>query len=160
MQLTLIWVVVLAGAAALIFWLGGSWLIDFMTTNVPVREMAENYLIWVALTPLFGVLAFQMDGIFVGATWSRDMRNMMLISIALYLTAYEILFPLLGNHGLWLALEIFLGARGFSHCGVSAAYARRKPSVRPDPTDKRRLRRPPPPPPRHPARSPRLPGES
>ena len=67
-----------------------------------------------AATPLLGVLAFQMDGVFIGATWSRDMRNMMLLSLAIYIAAYYTLFPLMGNHGLWLSLEIFLGARGIS----------------------------------------------
>jgi MATE family multidrug resistance protein len=70
------------------------------------------YLIWAVLTPLFGVLAFQMDGVFIGATWSSTMRNMMLLSLAIYLAAYHALFPLLGNHGLWLAFLLFFGIRG------------------------------------------------
>ena len=52
-----------------------------------------------------------MDGIFIGATWSRDMRNMMLLSVLVYLAAWAALTPLFGNHGLWVALLIFLGAR-------------------------------------------------
>ena len=55
-----------------------------------------------------------MDGIFIGATWSRDMRNMMLVSLAAYLAAWWLLAPIYGNHGLWMALLIFLGLRGFS----------------------------------------------
>ena len=62
---------------------------------------------------LSGVLAFQMDGVFIGATWSRDMRNMMLLSVLIYLGACFALTPLWGNHGLWAALLIFLGARSF-----------------------------------------------
>ena len=61
-----------------------------------------------------GVLAFQMDGVFIGATWSRDMRNMMLLSFAAYLAALYMLAPAFGNHGLWAALHVFLLARGFS----------------------------------------------
>jgi hypothetical protein len=48
---------------------------------------AARYLPWAALTAVAGVLAFQMDGVFIGATWSRDMRNMMLLSFLLYLAA-------------------------------------------------------------------------
>lgn len=53
-----------------------------------------------------------MDGVFIGATWSSAMRNMMLAAFACYLAALAILVPLLGNHGLWLALNVFLALRG------------------------------------------------
>ena len=82
-----------------------------MTTAPEVRATARAYLLWAALTPLIATIAFQMDGIFIGATWSRDMRNMMLLSVAVYLVAWAVLTPLFGNHGLWAALLIFLGAR-------------------------------------------------
>ena len=123
-RLTLVWGFVLAGLAAAVFWGAGDAIIAFITTAEDVRRIAGDYLLWAALTPVFGVLAFQMDGIFIGATWSRDMRNMMLLSLALYLAAYYVLFPLLGNHGLWLSLEIFLGIRGISLsyiCRIRAA---------------------------------------
>ena len=58
------------------------------------------------------MLAFQMDGVFIGATWSRDMRNMMLLSLAVYLAVWWVLAPLLGIAGLWIALLVFLGVRG------------------------------------------------
>jgi Na+-driven multidrug efflux pump len=82
-----------------------------MTTAPEVRATARLYLVWAAATPLIATIAFQMDGIFIGATWSRDMRNMMLLSAAVYLLAWAALTPLFGNHGLWAALLIFLGAR-------------------------------------------------
>ncbi|MEP3048765.1 MAG: MATE family efflux transporter [Roseibium sp.] len=114
LKLTAIWSFALAGILSLVFWTAGPVMIDLMTTSQDVRNLAREYLIWAALTPLFGVLAFQMDGIFIGATWSETMRNMMLVSLAVYLAAYYALFPLYGNHGLWLALEIFLGLRGLT----------------------------------------------
>ncbi len=113
-KLTLLWGLVLAALAALVFWSAGNAVVSLMTTAEEVRATADTYLIWAALTPLFGVLAFQMDGVFIGATWSHDMRNMMLLSLVAYLAAYFVLFPIFGNHGLWLALEIFLGVRGLS----------------------------------------------
>jgi multidrug resistance protein, MATE family len=60
------------------------------------------------------VLAFQMDDVFIGATWSRDMRNMMLLSLVAYLAALLTLTPAFGNHGLWAALHVFLLVRGLS----------------------------------------------
>ncbi|MEP3280120.1 MAG: MATE family efflux transporter [Stappiaceae bacterium] len=113
-KLTLIWGAGMSLILCLVFLALGSPLIELMTTNELVRQTAETYLIWAALTPLFGFLAFQMDGIFIGATWSGDMRNMMLLSLVFYLVAYATLFPLLGNHGLWLAFEIFLCIRGIA----------------------------------------------
>ncbi|MEM6667090.1 MAG: MATE family efflux transporter, partial [Pseudomonadota bacterium] len=113
-RLTLLWGIALAAGASAVFWFGGPALIDLMTTNGDVRETARVFLIWAALTPLFGVFAFQFDGVFIGATWSSDMRNMMLLSLVAYLIAWAVLVPPFGNHGLWAALAIFLGMRGIT----------------------------------------------
>ena len=59
-----------------------------------------------------GTLAYQMDGVFIGATWSSDMRNMMLLSLAAYLAIWWLLAPVLGIAGLWIALLAFVGVRG------------------------------------------------
>jgi Na+-driven multidrug efflux pump len=53
-----------------------------------------------------------MDGVFIGATWSRDMRNMMLLAFLGYVAALAVLVPLFGNHGLWAGLNLFLLMRG------------------------------------------------
>lgn len=122
-RLTVLWGFLLAVPATLVFLFAGPALIDFMTTSEAVRETARTYLVWAALTPVAGVLAFQMDGVFIGATWSRDMRNMMLVSLALFLAVWAVAEPLLGTHGLWLALLVFLSARGVSlawRCRVRA----------------------------------------
>ena len=113
-KLTLFWGFGLAGALTGIYVLFGADLIAFMTNAEDVRRMANEYLIWATITPLAGVLAFEMDGIYIGATWSRDMRNMMLASLIAFVAAWWIFYPLIGNHGLWLALMIFLSVRGFT----------------------------------------------
>ncbi len=105
---------ILAGSLTLIFLLFGQLLIDLMTVNAEVRAEAAIYLPWAAFTALIGVMAFQMDGVFIGATWSSDMRNMMLLSLAAFLATCWIAIPLMGNHGLWLALQVFLGLRGIT----------------------------------------------
>ncbi len=114
LKLTLTWSLAMAAGLAAIYSVAGSFLIDLITVSPEIREMCRTYLFWAAITPLCGVLAFQMDGIFIGATWSREMRNMMLISLATYIAAYYLLFPHLQNHGLWLALQIFFGMRGLT----------------------------------------------
>jgi MATE family multidrug resistance protein len=85
-----------------------------MTTVEPVREAARVYLPWVVLAPLIGAAPWMLDGIFIGATRTRDMRNMMAVSAAVYVTAVLVLMPVLGNHGLWAALIISFVARGLT----------------------------------------------
>ncbi len=112
LRLTGVWSFAMAAGLGLLFLVLGQPIIQLLTTSEEVRQMAVTYLPWAALTGLTGVLAFQMDGVFIGATWSRDMRNMMLASCAIYAVC---LFPLvdwLGNHGLWLSLNLLLLMRG------------------------------------------------
>ncbi len=117
-RLTLFWGFGLAGAATLVLLLAGADLVAVVTTSQEVRSVADIYLPWAAFTALSGVLAFQMDGVFIGATWSRDMRNMMLLSFLVFAVALLTLAPAFGNHGLWAALHVFLLVRGFSLLAV------------------------------------------
>ncbi|MFD9896572.1 MATE family efflux transporter [Mesorhizobium sp. NPDC059025] len=113
-RLTLWWGYGLAGTATLVLLFGGAALVGVVTTSDAVRDVADTYLPWAAFTAISGVLAFQMDGVFIGATWSRDMRNMMLVSFFVFLAALLTLAPAFGNHGLWASLHVFLLVRGFS----------------------------------------------
>ncbi len=83
-RLTLVWGLALAAIVSLATLAFGTELIAVITTAEDVRAAAATYLPWAALTALSGVLAFQMDGVFIGATWSRDMRNMMLASFVVF----------------------------------------------------------------------------
>ncbi|MBA9031195.1 MATE family efflux transporter [Rhizobium leguminosarum] len=113
LKLTTLWSFGLAAIGSAFFFLAGPWLISVLTTSPEVRQAAETYLPWAAVTGLTGALAFLMDGVFIGATWSADMRNRMLISFAGYLLMLAVFVPLFGNHGLWLAMNAFLLFRGF-----------------------------------------------
>jgi len=113
-RLTVFWGLGLAGAATLALLAFGANLIGIITTAADVRAMADIYLPWAAFTALSGVLAFEMDGVFIGATWSRDMRNMMVLSFLAFAAALYGLAPAFGNHGLWAALHVFLLVRGLS----------------------------------------------
>ncbi|MDG4905862.1 MATE family efflux transporter [Mesorhizobium sp. WSM4898] len=117
-RLTLIWGFGLAAVASLILLTAGAQLVAMVTTAPEVRAVADTYLPWAAFTALSGVLAFQMDGVFIGATWSRDMRNMMLLSFLAFAAALITLAPAFGNNGLWAALHVFLLVRGFSLLAV------------------------------------------
>jgi MATE family multidrug resistance protein len=106
------WGLVSAVLMAVLFWLAGPALIDVMHKGPVVQDTARQYLVWVALSPLLGVWAFTLDGIFIGATRGPDLRNMMILSLVIYLISVAVLMPILGNHGLWLALLISFAARG------------------------------------------------
>ena len=96
------------------FALAGPAVIDMMTTAPEVRAEARVYLLYMALAPLVGCAAWMFDGIFIGATRTRDMRNMMVVSTVIYAGAALILVPAFGNHGLWIALLISFVARGIT----------------------------------------------
>ncbi|MEL6437615.1 MAG: MATE family efflux transporter, partial [Pseudomonadota bacterium] len=103
----------------------GPLLIDFMTTSPDVQASAREYIHWAAFTALTGVLAFQMDGVYIGATWSRDMRNLMLIALVCFVALAYALIPLFGNHGLWLALNAWLLVRGLTMLAILPSRAAR-----------------------------------
>ena len=97
---------------ALGFWVFGPQIIDLMAKNVGVQDAALSYLPWLVLAPLIALGSFMFDGIFVGATRTADMRNMMVVSFVIYVAAVIALVPAFGNHGLWMAMLISFIARG------------------------------------------------
>jgi len=111
-KLTFLWSLGLGVVTTGLFLIFGANIVGLLTTTESVRAEAVKYLPWAALTAITGALAFQMDGVFIGATWSSAMRNMMLAAFIGYLAALAVFVPLLGNHGLWLALNLFLAFRG------------------------------------------------
>jgi MATE family multidrug resistance protein len=114
---------------ALAFFVFGNSIINIMTTAQDVRTVGYEYLPWMVIAPLAGVAAWMLDGIFIGATRTADMRNMMFISFCIYLIALAILLPKYGNHGLWASLIIFSLARGIT---LGFKYPRLEASVGPN----------------------------
>lgn len=119
-RLTMIWSLAFAGGVALLAFLGGPALIDFVSTNPEVRATARHYLAFAAMTPLCGAIAFEFDGVFIGATWTQAMRNTMLAALALFIAVFFLSKPF-GNTGLWSAWLLFLLARGL---GQAMLYRR------------------------------------
>ncbi len=110
--LTSLWAIVLGFICALVIVLFGTQLVGLMTLNPEIRTTASHFILWAALATVLGAACFQFDGIFTGAMATRDMRNMMLVSLAIYLAAWWLLEQAFGNHGLWAALNVFFVARG------------------------------------------------
>lgn len=115
-RLVVLWGVAFALAVAAVFALFGPHLIDIMTASIDVRSMARNFLVFVVVSPLLAVFAFAFDGVYIGATWARDMRNLMVASLVIFLAAWLALRSF-GNAGLWGALLVHYAARG----GLEAA---------------------------------------
>lgn len=108
------WALIFSVGFSFIYLLAGEQLIALLTTDPEVRQQASTYLFWTILSPIVSVWSFQLDGIYIGATRTSDMRNMMALSFALFLVLIAILTPPLGNHGLWLAFTLFMAIRGIS----------------------------------------------
>lgn len=100
-------------AATALFWLAGGGMIDLLTDLSEVRDVARLYLPWLIIIPLIAVWSFMFDGIFIGATESKAMRDTLVLSTLLFLLTWY-LSRGLGNHGLWLSYLVFMVLRGGS----------------------------------------------
>lgn len=109
-----VWSIAFAVLLVMLYALGGAQFLAVLTDLDNVRETAAQYLIWAVILPAISVTCFIFDGIFIGATKAREMRNSMLIAaFGVFIPAWYIFEPL-ANHGLWLAFTLFFAARGLS----------------------------------------------
>lgn len=103
---------------AVLFVLGGQWFVDLQTDIAEVRAIAHAHLPFLAALPLLAVWSYLLDGLFIGATRAREMRDAMLLALLLGLPlAWQL--RELGNAGLWLAFLAFMALRGLT-LGASA----------------------------------------
>ena len=110
--LALRWSLIVAVGFSIFFALAGTSIIAILTDLSEIRETTVRYLPWLILSPLVAVWSYLYDGVFVGATLAKEMRNIMLIStFVIFLPAWYAL-QFLGNHGLWLAFMLFMAGRG------------------------------------------------
>mgnify|MGYP003694983145 CR=1 FL=1 len=112
-RMTTIWAVACAVVASLVIAIAGGTFIDLMTIDITTRAAARVYLPWAIAAPLLGVWAYQLDGIFIGATATAEMRQGMLVSFVAFVCAWWLSRPF-GNHGLWAALSFHYAVRAIS----------------------------------------------
>jgi len=110
--LSSLWGAIVCAALAVSFAIFGGAVIDIMTTAPDVRAVARSYLPYMVAAPIVGVAAWMLDGIFIGATRTRDMRNMMVVSAAIYFATVIPLMAAFQNHGLWIGLLLNFVVRG------------------------------------------------
>jgi MATE family multidrug resistance protein len=122
---------IVAALLSFVYLAFGSVLIQLFTNQEAVRVLAERYLPWAVAMPLVAVWGFQLDGIFIGATRARDLRDSMLISFGAYLALAIVLEKWIGNHGLWCAFCCFMALRGVTLGlrlpGIEKGFAQRVP---------------------------------
>ena len=104
MRFTTLWALIIASLLSFVYLMVGIDLIGLMTNQADVLSTAQQYLPWLVVAPVISVWSFQLDGIFIGATRTREMRNAMIVSLAVYLAILEGLTAFAHNDGLWSSL--------------------------------------------------------
>ena len=107
------WGLILGLAGTLIYAVAGNSMLTIFTNNSNVIELAKTVLFWTILAPLVSSFCYILDGVFIGATETKPMRNTMLFSTGIvFLPTYFLGTHFFGIHGLWLAMVLFMIARG------------------------------------------------
>ena len=97
-----------------IFFLSKNYYIITMTDLPNIREISFSYSYWIIIIPFAASFCFQFDGIFVGASQTTELRNAMIVSVAIYIVVSFFLIASFGNTGLWLSLCLFFIARALT----------------------------------------------
>ena len=105
------WSLIFAGVFCLVYWVVGEYIVDLLTSIDNIRMTAREYLPWLIVAPLISVWSFLYDGVFVGATRSREMMLVMVGSMLLVFLPTWFISQDLGNHGLWFAFIMFMASR-------------------------------------------------
>ena len=114
-KLLFIWGTGISLFFTLVYLLGGNLIFRALTNNPEVIANAKPYFFWVIIIPMVSYTAFLWDGIYIGATAGKQMRNAMLIStLLIFFPAYFLASKFMGNHGLWFAFILFMIARGIT----------------------------------------------
>ena len=106
-----LWSGVVALLFSLCYAIAGPSIVALLTNQEDVRAAAISFLPYVVALPLISVTSYMLDGIFIGAMRTRELRNSMVISTIIFIAAAYMLQQYLGNHGLWLAMFVLMGAR-------------------------------------------------
>jgi MATE family multidrug resistance protein len=116
-----LWSVLVAGLFTAAYALGGPAIISLLTDQQEVRRAASEFLPYVVVLPLVSVTSFMLDGVFIGALRTRELRDSMFVSTVVFLASAVTLQQLKGNHGQWLAMMVLMVVRA----ATLGAYLRR-----------------------------------
>ena len=85
-----------------------------MTDLESIKIICISYSVWIVIIPFISSFCYQFDGIFVGASKTKELRNAMIMSVGIYLLTAILLVNIFGNLGLWIALSVFFSLRGLT----------------------------------------------
>ena len=103
----------LGAVYALVYYVFGRNILEVLTSQAAIIDLALDYIWWLIAFPIVSVIPFVWDGVYIGITASKAMRNTMLASTFLiFIPSYYLLEIFFGNHGLWMAMILFMLARG------------------------------------------------
>ena len=108
------WGFIVSAVSAVVYIFFPSQILHILTNDLEVINTTKTFITWTVLIPITGFAAFLWDGIFIGATASKEMRNAMIFSSITFFASYYIATPILGNNGLWLSFILYLAVRGIT----------------------------------------------
>ncbi|MDO5663846.1 MAG: MATE family efflux transporter [Bacteroidia bacterium] len=108
------WGFIVSAVSVAIYLFFPNQILQILTNDIAVIETTKSFLFWTILIPITGFAAFLWDGVFIGATASKEMRNAMIFSAVIFFACYYITTPSMGNNGLWLAFILYLSIRGIA----------------------------------------------
>lgn len=113
-KMTSLWAFGFSVLISAIYLLFGEAILGLFTNIDEVLSTAKTYLPWMIIAPIVSIWSYQLDGIFIGASYTKEMRNAMLVSMLIYLALLQWLVPQWGNHGLFLGLSLFMMIRALT----------------------------------------------
>ena len=99
---------------SIIYFFAYEYVINLMSDLEEIRKLSSSYVIWLIILPLISSFCYQFDGIFIGASQTKELRNAMVFSVMSYLIISIVLTKLLFNNGIWISLCIFMILRALS----------------------------------------------
>ncbi len=110
---------------SIIYFLINKFAIQLMTNIEVIKSLSSSYVVWLIIMPLISSFCYQFDGIFIGASQTKELRNAMVFSVFSYVVISLILVDLLGNTGIWISLCLFMILRALSlYCYLDKIYLR------------------------------------
>ena len=88
--------------------------INLMSDIKEIRELSSSYVVWLIILPIISSFCYQFDGIFIGTSQTKELRNAMIFSVLIYLIISMLLTKFLFNTGIWISLCIFMILRAIS----------------------------------------------
>ena len=99
---------------SIIYFFINKYVITLMSDIESIRNLSSSYVVWLILMPLISSFCYQFDGIFIGASQTKELRNAMVFSVFSYLLISLYLTKIMGNTGIWISLCLFMVLRALS----------------------------------------------